>query len=329
MSKLKAYGVGEESCALLKDYLSRRQQRVKIGDTLSNWADTRRGVPQGSVLGPMFFNIFINDLFYHVKYANLNAYADDHQIYSSNLHPLALEECICQEVNVANQWYKNNGMIVNETKHQALILGKTEHKFCFPVNDSIDIFGMTIDNKLSFDNHISVICKKINNQFNVMLRFRKLINKETLLKLYKAFILPHFYFCSSVWHFCGARNTDKVDNLNKRILRFILQDYSSPYDILLSKVNLKSLFIRRLQNFMIILYKSLFFTYYPVYLRDMLTVRTSSYNLRDNYILDLPKAKTTTYGLHSFSYLASKIWNSLPDTYRTSNFIQLKQKILQ
>ena len=90
---------------------------------------------------------------------------------------LAKEECICQEVNVANQWYKNNGMIVNEKKHQALILGKTEHNFSFPVNNSIDIFGMTIDNRLSFDNHVSVICKKINNQFNVILRFRKLMNK--------------------------------------------------------------------------------------------------------------------------------------------------------
>ena len=128
----------------------------------------------------------------------------------------------------------------------------------------------------SFPSLVSVIRKKINNQFNVMLRFRKLINKETLLKLYKAFILPHFYYCSSVWHFCGARNADKVDNLNKRILRFILQDYSSPYDILLSKVNMKSLFIRRLQNFMITLYKSLFFTNYLGYLKDMFTVRSSS-----------------------------------------------------
>ena len=162
-----------------------------------------------------------------------------------------------------------------------------------------------------------------------IVRFRKLIDKKTLLKFYKVFILPHFYYCSSVCHFCGARNTDKVDNLNKRILRFILQDYSSPYEILLSKVNLKPLFIRRLQNFMITLYKSLFFADYPRYLKDMFTVRSSSYNLRGNHILVLPNPKTTTYGLYSFSYVACKIWNSLPDTYRTLDFLRFKQEILK
>jgi len=109
-----------------------------------------------------------------------------------------------------------------------------------------------------------------------------------------------------------------------------LQDYSSPYDILRSKVNMKSLFIRRLQNFMITLYKSLFFMNYPGYLKDMFTVRSSSYsNLRGNHILALPNPKTTTYGLHSFSYLASKIWNSLRDTYKSLNFLEFKQKILR
>ena len=99
--------------------------------------------------------------------------------------------------------------------------------------------------------------------------------------------------------------------------------------ILLSKVQMKSLFIRRLQNFMITLYKSLFFTNYPGYLKDMFTVRSSSYNLRGNHILALPNPNTTTYGLHSFSYLASKIWNSLPDIYRTLNFLEFKQVILR
>ena len=63
---------------------------------------------------------------------------------------MALEECLCKEVEVANQWYRENGMIVNKSKHQALILGDTEHTFSFPVKESIDMFGMTIENNLPF-----------------------------------------------------------------------------------------------------------------------------------------------------------------------------------
>ena len=95
-------------------------------------------------------------------------------------------------MRVANEWYRNNGMIVNETKHQAIVFGKTGHSFSFPLKDPLDIFGINIDNRLRFDNHISAISKKINGRFNVMLRFRKLISKDTLLTLYKAFIMPHY-----------------------------------------------------------------------------------------------------------------------------------------
>ena len=161
-----------------------------------------------------------------------------------------------------------------------------------------------------------------------MLRFRKLISKDTLLRLYKAFIMPYFDYCSSVWHFCGARN-EKIDTLDKRILRFILQDYNSPYDSLLRKLNSKSLYKRRLQTFLIILYRSLFFTRYPGYLTDMFSLLSTSYSLRGNYILSLPSARSTTYGLHSFSYMASKLWNSLPDSFRTSDFPNFKHNILQ
>ena len=156
-----------------------------------------------------------------------------------------------------------------------------------------------------------------------MLRFRKLINKETLLKLYKAFILPHFYYCSSVWHFCGARNADKVDNLNKRILRFILQDYSSPCDILLSKVDMKSLFIRRLQNFLITLYKSLFFTNYPGYLKVMFTVQSSSCQFaRKSYPCP---SQPKNHDLRSaFFFILSQQNMDL-----SLNFLEVKQEILR
>ena len=241
LAKLNAYGVEEKSCTLLRDYLF-ETQRVKIGDTVSAWFDVKRGVPQGSVLGPTFFNIFMNDLFYHITRAKLNVYADDHQIYHSDIDPCTLEHCVINQVEVANLWYHNNGMIVNETKHQALILGKTDYSFSFlAVRESIDMFGVNIDSKLNFSNHIRTMCKKINKQFQVMLRFRNLIPE--------AFILPNFDYCSSVWHFCGARNTNKMEAINRRILRFLLQDNISTYSILLSKINSKSLYTKRLQKF--------------------------------------------------------------------------------
>ena len=109
----------------------------------------------------MLFNIFINDLFFQVKKATLNAYADDHQVYYSHVDPAALEACVSHDVGVANQWYHENGMIVNESKHQCLILGDTEYCFSFPVKDTLVIFGMEIDNKLIFLNIYQMYAKRL------------------------------------------------------------------------------------------------------------------------------------------------------------------------
>ena len=76
----------------------------------------------------MLFNIFINDIFFHVKKAKLNAYANDHQVYYSHVDPEALEACVSHDVGVANQWYHELGMLVNESKHQGLVLGETRTK---------------------------------------------------------------------------------------------------------------------------------------------------------------------------------------------------------
>lgn len=76
LAKMKAYGLSDTSCKLLEDYLTSTTQRVKIGDTFSKWKEIKRSMPQGSVLGPMLFNVFINDLFFHIKSVKLNAYAE-------------------------------------------------------------------------------------------------------------------------------------------------------------------------------------------------------------------------------------------------------------
>ena len=138
-------------------------------------------------------------------------YADDGQLNSAGRDPVSLERRISREVSAANAWYEINGMIANPSKHQGMILGKTDHQFNFSVNDSVELFGVTIDKDLTFKQHVSSICKKVNNQFSVMTRFGKLMSTETMLRLYKAFILPDFYYWSVVWHFCSKQDSDKLD----------------------------------------------------------------------------------------------------------------------
>ena len=217
LAKLKAYGLGVNASTLISSYLCGRFQRVKIGDAYSKWEKVTKGVPQGSILGPMFFNIFLNDLFYHINTIKLNAYADDEQLYDSDKDPVALEKHLKDGVNVANTWYKDNGMIVNPNKHEAIIFGKTNHVFSFAVKESIELFGLVMDKDLSFNEHISKICKTINNQFNVMIRFRNLIPRNITTKLYKTFILPHFYYCSCLWHFGYSRDLDKLHSKNNLV----------------------------------------------------------------------------------------------------------------
>ena len=150
-----------------------------------------------------------------------------------------------------------------------------------------------------------------------MIRFRNLICTATKLKLYNAFILPHFQFCSTVWHFCCARICDKLESLNKRALRTVFNDKISSYQQLLHKSEGTTLYNQRIQNMLITIYKCLNYDSFPKYVKDMLTLRQSEYTLRGTNILSLCKPVTTTYGLNSFRYFASKAWNSLPNNVRS------------
>ena len=114
-------------------------------------------------------NIHINDFFYHIKRANLNAYADDEQLYSSDKDLKSLNTWLEHELGIANDWYERNGMFVHPEKHQAMVLGaNSNNEFSFPVKNSIDLLGVTIDKDLSFNRHISQICEKVNKQCSVL-----------------------------------------------------------------------------------------------------------------------------------------------------------------
>jgi len=154
-----------------------------------------KGVPQGSVLGPLFFNVFMNDLFYFLKGVCINAYADDEQISDSDKDPVKLEKRLQCQLLEADHWFGMNGMITNPDKYQAMILANTNYTFSFtvndiniPVNDNIDLLGVNIDKNLQFNSHVNNICTKVNNQVNVIYRFRKIVPTAVKCKLFKAIL---------------------------------------------------------------------------------------------------------------------------------------------
>ena len=124
----------------------------------------------------------------------------------------------------------------------------------------------------------------------------KIVPTDVKYKLYKAFIALYFRYCSAVWHFCGARNRHKLQNLNKRALRIVLDEKALHYQELLSKFNSSDLYSIRCQDMMKTVFKAIQFETMPKYIRGLFQMRNSERNLRGSRKLVIPFVNTTTYG---------------------------------
>jgi hypothetical protein len=151
-------------------------------------------------------------------------------------------------------------------------------------------------------------------QLNV-LKIGKHLTKLGKLTIYYSFIMSNFNHCPLVWHFCGEVNTKKVEKIQERALRCIYEDYSASYDDLLSKSKLLSLKVRRMRSLAIEVFKVIN-KECPVYLQDLIHIKNNSYSFRYQNIAELPQVRTTSYGLQSFRYAGTKLWNELPDEFR-------------
>ena len=206
-----------------------------------------------------------------------------------------------------------NGMVTNPDKYEAMILRNTNYTFSFtvndiniPVKDNIDLFGVSLDNNLRFNSHVKNICTKVNNRINVISRFRKIVPTDVKCKLQKAFIVPYFRYYSAVWHFCGVRyRTKKLENLNKRALRIVLDEKSLHYQELLSKFNSSDLYSIRCQDMMKTVFKAIQFETMPQCTRGLFQMRNTERILRGSRRLVIPYVNTTTYGFHSFRYTSA------------------------
>ena len=146
------------------------------------------------------------------------------------------------------------------------------HCIAFPLLDTVDLFGLTLDNSLNFGKHITKISKKVGKQLDVLCRLKNILSFRTKLCLYNSFIMSHFHYCSSIWHHCLKSDSKKLDRLHEQALRYLYSDESSQTSTLSDRIAY-SLVDRRIQNLLIIVSKTIN-NYPPENLRDLLTSKT-------------------------------------------------------
>ncbi len=320
ISKLHAYNVSHNACTLIAHYLTNRMQRVRLSNRHSEWSPNERGVPQGSILGPLLFNIFTNDLFFIPKQCSLHNYADDNTISYCSSDTDQLLRILGNETLSALSWFQSNYMKANPEKFQFLCLGRlfpAENKEISIANtnlsatQSIKILGVTIDSQLKYDEHVSSLCKKAGRQLNVLMRLSSKLCLSSRMAIYKSFILSTFNYCPTVWMFCGISNAQKLDKIQERALQFVFKDRTSSYEILLEKACAHSLEMSRIYFALLEVYRC-YYGIAPQYMQDLFTHKVNPHKLRDPYKLYQPKFNTVKYGFCSFAYFGARVWNMLP-----------------
>ena len=197
IAKLDAHGFDRRSLVFFYSYLKRRKQCVNLNNIQSTFKTLLSGVPQGSILGPLLFNIFINDLIGFIKKSSLYNFADDNTITAFEKDIILLTETLQNEAEIAIQWFKDNFMIVNPGKFQAMTInrfGKMENEHEMYIDNKKitsehfnNLLVIEIDNQQKFDNHVSILCRKAGSQLNAVGRVRKYISFPEKKALIEAF----------------------------------------------------------------------------------------------------------------------------------------------
>ena len=167
-----------------------------------------------------------------------------------------------------------------------------------------------LDSKLKFNTHVASVCRKVGGQVNALNRLQNILPCKVTELLYRAFVLPHFYYCSQTWHHCGSRNTKKIEKVNERALRYVYKDKTLTYHELLQRIGLETMLENRCVQDMLITINARFQGTAPTCIKELVKMRNNKYELRGNMLL-LPKVNTTKNGLSSFKYFTVKQWNSI------------------
>ena len=260
IAKLEAYGFDKSALKFIYNYLKNRMQRTKVNGSYSSWKELLCGVPQGSILGPLLFNIFINDIFFFLNKAKIANFADDNSTYAIENDVMNLLKTLESETLSVLNWFRVNEMKSNKSKCH-LIVADLDHKsyssssYIYLENEfleseeTVKLLGMKIDQNLDFEEHINCLLKKGNQKLHALMRIKKYLSEEKLKLIMKTFIESQFNYRHS-------RDLNrKINKLHERALRVVYQDKDLTFEQLLNKDGSFTIHERNIQKLAVEMYK--------------------------------------------------------------------------
>ena len=320
----------------MKSYLTNRKQRVRVNNNLSYWETIIAGVPQGSILGPLLFNIFLNDLFLFVSNSHISNYADDNTLYALGDNLKSVKENLLIDFQIVSDWFYENYMVLNADKCHFMCLGKNTEEETFTFNEIVmknskeeKILGVIIDNKLSFKSHIKELCKKASQKLAALSRLSGYLNSNEKQLVFNSVLKSQFNYCPLVWMFCSRNSNNMINKIHERALRVVQNDFNSDFDSLLQNSNDICNHHRNIQTLLIEVFK-IKNELAPPIMDSMFTRRENPYNLRNFREFEMERKRTVKYGTESITYRSPQLWDLLPeDLKQMSSLSQFKKEVRQ
>ena len=252
IAQLHALKFDMNAINLIFDYLTGRKQRVKINSRFSSYLDIFQGVPQGSILGPLLFNLFLCDLFLFVEEVDIMSYVDDNTPYvcSENVD-VTLEKS--EEVGkVLFEWFSNNLLKPNRDKCHLIL--STDEPFSINIDNEViknsnneKLLGINLNNRIGSDTHVANICNQVSKKLHALARISQFMNIHKRRMTMKAFLASEFGYCPLVWMFHSRKLKSRINKLHERALRMVYQDYVSSFTELLEKDKSTTIHNRNMQ----------------------------------------------------------------------------------
>ena len=338
--KLDKYGIRENELAWFTSYLSGRTQATFVHNSLSSFLPVSTGVPQGSILGPLLFLLFIDDLSKHVSSCNL--YADDTMIDHTGKTLCEIVPKMQHDINSLCNWFAANKLTISVSKSCSMVIGSPQNVNAFSHYESLGLFingvplrycssykylGLEIDSTLSWNNATSNVCKKLRSRLAVLQRLCNVLPVANINNLYYSFIQCHIDYCLTVWGHTSQGNIETIQRFQNRAGRILSRnfDYINFSGIsIVKELGWLTVSVRKDYLTLITIYKCIN-NLAPHYLIDMFNYVTDIHGrlTRQSSAGDLYiHFARTVYKQRSLQYYGPQLWNSLPNCVRDANSLE-------